>query len=227
MSTTFRFEPLRESVVWTGRYNRIPGKEPVFKAKVDGSARAYWKPWNSGGEILTSGFVDEPGVHAMVKAVNRAKELHAGQAGGAFQINEFGQVICPIVSSSARYWVGNMTGVPSFHDPRDHNGNFELLLPASTKAGTPWERPYIGMKFNLDANDSFYFQEEDGDTKRKIRLSKTDPDLVRRLRQVRGSGQAIRFVVNLHGVALTKTEPDWQPVFVGFIDPNRWFPRQP
>ena len=227
MSTTFQFEPLREPVVWMGRYNRIPGKEPVFKAKVDGSAHAYWKPWNSGGEILTSGFVDEPGVRAMVKAVNRAKELHAGQAGGAFQINEFGQVICPIASCSERYWVGNVTGVPRFADPRDYKATFELRLPPTTNAGTPWERPYIGMKFNLDTSGSIYFQEDDGDTSRKIRLGKSDPDLALRLQQVRGGGQTVRFVVNLHGVVLTKTEPDWQPVFVGFIDPNRWFTRQP
>lgn len=226
MSTTFHFKALPQPVQWTGRYNRIPGKEPVFKAGVDGSALAYWKPWNS-GEILTSGFVDAPGVRPMVIAINRAKELHAGQAGGSFQINEFGQVICPIVSSSGRYWVGDVTGVPSFADPRDGKSTFELRLPPSTNAGTPWERPYIGMKFNLDANDSVYFQEEDGDTKRKIRISKADPNLIRRLRQVRGSGQAIRFIVNLHGVVITKTEPAWQPVFVGYIDPGLWFPIQP
>jgi hypothetical protein len=226
MNVSFKFEALREPVQWTGRYNRIPGKEPVFKAKVDGTAHAYWKPWNS-GEILTSGFVDGQGVRQMVKAVNRAKELHAGQAGGSFQINEFGQVICPIVSSSARYWVGTVAGVPTFHDPRDHSGNFELYLPPSTRPGTSWGRPYIGMKFNLDHNGSIYFQEEDGDTKRKIRLNRADPELVRRLQQVRGSGQTIRFIVNLHGVVVTKREPDWEPLFVGHIDLSRWFPKQP
>ena len=37
----------------------------------------------------------------------------------------------------------------------------------------------------------------------------------------------MRFIVNLHGVVVTKTEPDWQPVFVGFINPDRWFPKEP
>ena len=226
MSTPFQFKALSEPVEWTGHYNRIPGKEPVFKAKVDGSAHAYWSPWNS-GEWLTSAFVHGPGVNQMVKAVNSAKERHTGQAGGAFQINEFGQVICPIASSSERYWVGNVAGVPAFEDPRDDERTFELRLPPSTEAGTPWERPYIGMKFNFDGNDCIYFQEDDGDTKRKIRLSKRDPELVSRLRQVRGSGKSLRFLVNLHGVVLTKTEPDWQPVFVGYIDLSRWFPKHP
>ena len=83
------------------------------------------------------------------------------------------------------------------------------------------------MKFNLDTNDSVYFQEEDGDTKRKIRLNKANPDIIRRLREVRGRGNAIRFIVNLHGVVLTKKEPGWQPVFVGYIDLDSWFPKQP
>jgi len=225
MSTTFQFEALPEPVPWTGRYNRIPGKEPAFKARVDGSACAYWSPWNS-GEWLTSMMIGGPGVSRMVRAVNRAKEIHAGIAGGSFQINEFGQAICPIASSSARYWVGTVTGVPTFQDPRDHAQPFDLLLPPSTAPGTPWERPYIGMRFNLDPKCSIYFQEDDGDTKRKISLDKSDPELVRRLQQVRGSGQTIRFIVNLHGIVLTKKEPDWQPVFVGHIDLNRWFPNQ-
>jgi len=226
MSTTFQFEALKEAVIWTGRYNRIPGKEPAFKARVDGSAQAYWSPWNS-GEWLTSAFVDGSGVRSMVKAVNHAKEQYAGQPGGSFLINEFGQVLCPITSSSVRYWVGTVTGVPSFEDPRRDGDTFELRLPPSTEAGTPWNRPYIGMKFNLDTAGSIYFQEDDGDTRRKHRLGKTDSDLIRRLQKVRGSGQTIRFIVNLHGVVLTKKEPDWQPVFVGHIDLNHWFPKQP
>lgn len=163
----------------------------------------------------------------MVNAVNLAKQGHGHQAGGSFQINEFGQVICPVGAGPERYWVGGVTGVPSFADPREIGTTFELRLPVSTKAGTPWERPYVGMKFILDANDSIYFQEEDGDVKRKIRLGKIDADLIHRFRQVRGCGQAVRFIVNLHGVVLTKTEPGWQPVFIGYIDPNRWFPKQP
>jgi len=225
MSKTFQFEPLREAVKWSGRYNRIPGNEPAFKAGVDDSAHAYWSPWSS-GEWLTSAFVDAPSVRQMAKAVNRAKQRYAGQSGGSFQINEFGQVICPIVDGSQRYWVGTVEGIPSFADPRNGSA-FELRLPPSTTAGTPWDRPYIGMKFNRDANDSIYFQQDDGDAKRKIRLDKAVPDLIRRLGQVRGTGRTIRFMVNLHGVAITKTEPNWQPVFVGCVDLALWFPKQP
>jgi len=225
MSMSFKFETLRTPVEWTGRYNRIPGKEHAFKARVDGSAYAYWSPWDS-GEWLTSDFVGGVGVQQMVRAVNLVKEQHTGHPGGAFQINEFGQVICPISSSTKRYLVGVATGTPTFKDPRHEAKTFDMCPSPSAETGTFWNRPYIGMKFNLDGNDSIYFQEEDGDTKRKIRLGKSDPDLVLRLRQVRGIGQAIRFIVNLHGVVITKKEPDWQPVFVGYIDLKHWYPRQ-
>lgn len=222
MTESFLFQPLPMPVAWTGRYNRIPGKEPVFKAKVDGTLLAYWKPW-PGDECLTSLFVDCPGVRQLASAVNLAKEAQVGVPGGAFQINEFGQVICPTGHGSDRYWVGTVAGVPQFHDPRDGAKPFTLQEPAASAAGKPWERPYIGMKFNLDANDSIYFQQDDGDTRTKLRLSKADPALVRRLRQVRGDGAGLRFVVNLHGVVLTKIEPGSQPVFVGHVDHCQWF----
>jgi hypothetical protein len=171
--------------------------------------------------------VDNIGVHEMVMAINCTKQRYAGQAGGSFQINEFGQVLCPISGSARRYWVGNISGVPLFKDPRNQGATFELRLPASTAPGIPWERPYIGMKFNLDTNDSIYFQEDDGDTRRKIRHTMANPSLIGRLRQVRGGGQTIRFIVNMHGVVLTKKEPGWEPIFVGFIEPSLWFSQQP
>ena len=79
------------------------------------------------------------------------------------------------------------------------------------------------MKFNLDGDDSIYFQQDNGDTQTKIRLRSVDSNLVQRLRSVRSNSSTIRFIVNLHGVALTKVEPDWRPVFVGHIHPARWF----
>ena len=226
MNHNFQFKALPEPLLWEGRYNRIPGKEPTFRAKGDGSAHAYWSPWGS-DVWLTSPFVPVPGVRQMVKAINETKERHAGAPGGAFQINEFGQVLCPIAGTTNRYWVGTVSGVPAFVDPREEGQSFELQVPKSTQAGTPWKRPYIGMKFNLDANESIYFQEEDGDTRHKIRLPKPDASLLRRLQEVRGQGRSIRFIVNLHGVAVTKIEPDWEPVFVGHIDLAKWFPKQP
>lgn len=225
MNAPFKFEALRSPVEWTGRYNRIPGKEPVFKARVNGTAFAYWSPWQS-GEILTSDFVECPGLREMVKAINRAKEAYAGQPGGGFQINEFGQVLCPVVGSSKRYWVGTVTGVPSFRDPRSPGSTFDLALPPSTEVGTPWARPYIGMKFNLDGSGSIYFKEDEEDVSRKLRLSRSYPELVRLLRQVRDHGQTIRFIVNLHGIVVTKREPDWEPVYVGQVDLNRWFQKE-
>jgi hypothetical protein len=226
MSNTFSFQELPKPVVWTGRYNRIPGKEPTFKAKADGTLLAYWRPW-PGDEWLTSPFMDCPAVQRLAAAVNRAKAANAGVPGGAFQINEFGQVICPTNNDREKVWVGTVGGVPRFRDPRDSSKPFELQEPVTSAAGEPWDRPYLGMKFNLDGNDSIYFQQDDGDTRTKLRLGGVDSNLVRRLRSVRGSASNIRFIVNLHGVALTKVEPDWRPVFVGHIDLAQWFPKLP
>jgi hypothetical protein len=223
MSKPFKFEAFKKPALWKGRYNRIPGKEPAFKVKLNGTVLAKWQPEED--EWLTSEFEDSSAVRRLAKAINDAKATHAGSGGGSFQINEFGQVICPIVGASDRYWVGNIEGVPRLIDLRDDEV-FKLRLPASTEPGTPWDRPYIGMKFNLDYNDSIYFKQDDGDVSQKIRLQKENTGLIRRLREVRGSGNTIRFIVNLHGNVITKVEPGGQPVFVGKIDYKQWFPRE-
>lgn len=225
MSAKFKFEPLRKPVRWKGRYNRIPGKEPAFKVKLNGTVYAYWNSWED-DEWLTSQFERTHAVAHLGESVNMVKENHAGQGGGAFQINEFGQVLCPIAQSEDRYWVGNVEGVPRLKDPRTADGGFELKLPASTKPGTPWNRPYIGLKYNLDFNDSFFFKQTDGDTTRKLRCKETDRELVKRLREIRGHGKTLRFIVNLHGVVITRTGTGNRPVYVGRINYDKWFEKQ-
>ncbi len=222
----FKFTPLPKPVEWSGRYNRIPGKEPAFKVTVDDRPYAYWSPWKS-DEWLTSMFIHSPATRQMGKFINQIKREQSGKPGGSFHINEYGQVITPIYASYKRFWVGNVKGLPFLDDPRAPQHPFCLCPPADTQLGAPWNRPYIGMKYNMDNRRSIYFQFEDEDFRYNIRPAKPPKDLIRKIEAVRGAGTPVRFIVNLHGAVITKKAPEWQPVFVGFIKKTEWFPKEP
>jgi hypothetical protein len=214
------FRQLRQPVLWIGHYKRIPGKNTIFKAGVNGRASVRWSPWQS-DELMTSFFAEENSVEEMVSAVNEAKEGFGAGAGGGFMINERGQVIVPMSESGAKYWVGNFQGTPILDDPRD-GSDFTMTAPRGAKCGDLWDRPYLGMIYNLMSDDSITYEKEDADGSRRIALSTAYDELTEALRSLRHG--TIRFIVNLHGVVLTKLEGDAKPVYVTTIDMNSWFP---
>lgn len=221
-----KFTPLTPARLWTGRYSRIPGREPAFHISALGLITVKWTD-HIEDEQLTAPIQPSPDATAMAKAINDIKIKHAGQAGGSFLINEYGQVISPIAGSRDRYLVGEIEGIPQFINPQ--NGEFISLAPPNTATpGLIWSGPYIGMKFNLSYDDRIYFNHEDGDTINKICLNTASDHLIRALRIVRPAG-GIRFIVNLHGAVFTKTQDNlgnWIPVFVTYIDLSKWFPRE-
>jgi hypothetical protein len=221
MNETFQFAPLSVPLPWQGRYARIPGQESAFHAKDEGVAIVWYD--KIAGERLTACITPSPAANSLIEAVDAVKMHFAGRPGGSFQVNEFGDVICPVSNSRERYLVGRITGVPTFYDPRQTGQRFSLMAPPKTTPGSLWEWPYLGMAFNLGADDRIYFQRDDDDGSQRLYPRAQDSILIKNLRSVRPSGQTIRFVVNLHGVALTKCEPDWNPVFAGFIRPTHWF----
>ena len=223
MSAVFAFTALSEPRPWRGRYSRIPGKEPVFHVDAGGRIAVRWYD-SAAGEKLCAQIKASAAATRLGASVNEAKCSFSGGAGGSFAINEFGDVICPVGSGDQRYLVGRVKGVPQFVDPRRAGQEFSLRPPDDVAPGTPWSWPYLGMKFNLDTDDLVYFKMEDPTGTRKIYVQRQDPELAKRLRAVRGGGQVIRFIVNLHGAVFTKREPDWQAVAVGFIRPAFWFP---
>jgi hypothetical protein len=219
-----KFTPQNPAKPWTGRYARIPGKEPAFHVSSSGVITAQWTDYEE-DERLTAPIHDSPGAKALAKALNETKARLTGHAGGSFLINEHRQVICPIAGSYSRFWVGQIDGDLVFKHPVD-GGTVSLAPPRNTSPGRIWKGPYIGMKFNLSGDDRIYFNHEQQDTKQKLWLNKPNSPLIRSLRMVRASG-GVRFIVNHHGAVFTKLQDAserWTPVFVSYIDPVNWYP---
>jgi len=163
----------------------------------------------------------------LAKCINQVKRQRAGQPGGAFIINEFGQVICPIADASLdRYYVGDCQGEIAFSGP---DGNtFTLNDEADLTPGEDWSLPYLGLPYNLSGDGEIYFQVKDGDDTERVRPPCQDEELIQAIRRIRGWG-GVRFLVNPHGIVLTKSEEgafNWRPKYVGRINYDLWFPRE-
>ena len=210
---------------WKGRYRRIPGQEPAFYTNAMDEVLVRWIDRET-GDKLESKIERTPAALALGKSVNDLKELKTGKRGGSFLINEFGQVISPLFGTTNRFIVGEVVGVPRFQDP-DMPGHWFTLTGEGLGRGDVWKYPYIGMAYNL-GESGIYFKFEDDEGSSKQTPTHENQTLVVALRELRPFG-VLRFVVNLHGAALTKvqdSEGQWCPHFVGHINVATWFEKE-
>jgi hypothetical protein len=217
----FKFKPSSPKQ-WSGRYRRPTGGESAYHVDTKGIIEVRW---SDGENKYTCPAIVTSEVHAMAKSVNTAKLLHAGQAGGSFVINEFGQVISAIQNSRLRLLVGEVSGTLWFEDPWRDGAKLTLNAADGLRCGDEWKLPYLGLQYQLSAGSEIYFWREDEERSGKEALPRPDRDLIELLREVRPNG-AVRFIVNHYGLVLTKKpigRDQWQAVFVGKINLEKWF----
>lgn len=218
----FKFQPINPRL-WKGRYRRPVGNEPTYHVSTRGEVNLIWfdEGFRAKCPVIVSVAVKQ-----MADAVNAIKRAKAGQGGGGFVINEFGQVISPIAESRDRYLVGECNGILYFKNSMNNNERTSLN-DSGLKLGDEWKKPYIGISYNLNQYDQICFRKEDEDGCTEIYPSKQDTDLIKKLRKVREDGY-IRFIVNQYGVVLTKKEINgtWKGIYVGQINYDKWFSKE-
>lgn len=198
-----KFEKI-EKQIWAGRYARIPGEETVFHLKRNAGSYQTSILWRIGSERVTCPSADSPAEKALADAVADAKRSMGGAGTGAFQINEFGQVLVPSSNLGGQQCllVGEISGHWHFIDPRD-DSVFDLSGVDGYSGGDLWQRPYIGMRYNLNYRNQIYFWKEDDEGGRTCLPEQQDMKLIERILAIRGYGP-VRFIVNPWGVILTK-----------------------
>ena len=226
----FRFEPIRPRD-WSGRYDRIPGDTTALHVKRIKKSACVAVVWHTDECIYTCKTVDGPHERSLVAAVTKAKRAMGGKMGGSFQINEFGQVLVPATDGAGqRMLAGRAFGSLRFEDPLN-GGTFTLGDDSGLSTGDPWRLPYLGIPHNLSRRSELYFWREDAESGKKEVPHRQDSKLVSALRSIRRSGP-MRFIVNPEGVILTKKSgkleawdpnEDWEPIYVGRVNPNAWF----
>jgi len=209
---------------WHGRYRRIPGKESVLHVRWDGQVQLIWR---DGLYTWICPAIMTRDVISLGKAVNEVKRRYAGQPGGAFVINEYGQVITPVPDTRPRrFYIGYSSGSIVFIGPSGKR--FTLDDDAGLCPGDDWMLPYVGIAYCLSWNNRIYFPMREGIDTECQYPPRQDPNLIRAIRRIRPFG-GVRFIVNPHGIVLTKVEvtpSKWQPKYAGRINYQCWFPRE-
>ena len=226
----FMFKPV-EFRPWQGRYSRIVGKTTALRIRHT-SEKGVWPviEWDYDEGRVISLAVEQGEVQKLVDAVMGAKQKMNGNFGGAFVINEFGQVIVPSsAGDGTRLLVGETDGVLLFDNPLTDEV-IDMSQDEGLEPGDVWDKPYIGIQYNLTRGSSIYFW---GGSESQY-PSQQDKELISKLRAVRRTGP-VRFLVNPYGIVLTKApagnfdperEETWQPVYVGRINKNKWFAKE-
>jgi len=168
----------------------------------------------------------------LVNMVNDVKTSLGQQPNGSFYINEYKQVIVPVVGNENYYLAGTYNMSLSFEfegkiisgEPVDLDGN-------SINPGDDWYGPHVGIPYVLCAggNDIKYTTRPRPNVEKTIKLSKIiGNDLAKsvaeRIRLIKGF-QGGRFYVNeLCSIFTPIQDAELRYVYIGKLDLQQWFP---
>ena len=227
----FRFTPSPPRR-WSGRYARIPGDTTAFHVRLIGPR---WWPtveWTVGYETAHCPMVALNGVVDLANAVNAGKRFLSGSPGGAFLVNEYGQVLVPSQSGNGNVAiVGECAGSMAFRDLLTGNGRFDLTEDHGLTPSVKWELPYVGIVHHLSQRNEIYFWHQGRAGSWKVTPPVQDGALIDSLRDIRPHG-AVRFIATCGGLILTKVpigswrSQRWEPRFVDRIDYKKWFQKE-
>lgn len=226
----FRFRACTP-VPWKGRYTPIIVKESAYHVPPRGFGRwGIVAEWNDPPHRALCWAKEERDLPHLTEAVVGVKERLTGHGGGGFRINEFGQVIVPIANSPIRYLVGEVEGRMTLENPFKTPPFLNLWDDHDLQPGSLWRRPNIGIEYHLSRWNEVYFWRVGDTSEFKEVPPCQDEDLIGYIRAVRPWG-GVRIRVNEYGIILTKAPPKssgdpWQPVYVGRINPGKWFRKE-
>jgi len=169
----------------------------------------------------------------LAKMVNDVKSAISFTPNGSFYINEFKQVIVPVVGSDNYYYAGKYREKLRFEfeeytlsgEPFDLQGN-----PLSV--GDEWGGPHPGIPYVLAAGgrDIKYTYVPRPNVERTVRLSKQIGKMeaaavAGKIMQVKGALGG-RFYVNEYGVIFAPIQEgyDWCYRYLGKLNLKEWFP---
>ena len=169
----------------------------------------------------------------LVSMVNAVKTAHGGAPNGSFYINEYKQVIVPVIGSSDYYLAPSYDKPLRFEfegktlsgEPVDWDGN-----PLSP--GAEWTGPHPGIPYVLAAggNDVYYSYSPRPNVEKRVKLTKvmdspTAVEVAARIRDHKGYSGG-RFYVNEFRSIFAPVQEgyDWRYIYIGELDLGKWFP---
>ncbi len=169
----------------------------------------------------------------LVEMVNEVKNYHASSPGGAFYINEYCQVIVPVVGEEKDYYLAGeynksiefkFEGNILSGDAKDLNGN-------PLKPGDMWIGPHPGIPYVLKAGgkDIYYKYWVRPKVEKEVKLSDTlgreAQKVATDIAKLKGSAGGRFYVNEFKQIFAPKTgEQGLEYIYIGKIDDlNHWF----
>jgi len=169
----------------------------------------------------------------LVRMVNQVK-LSLGQPPhGSFYINEYKQVIVPVVGSDEYYLAGKYEEALRFEfEGKTLSGEAVDLDGNPLSPGDTWVGPHPGIPYKLSAggNDIVYTIRPRPNVEKDVRLSKSiGPEpakkVAARILYFKGYSGG-RFYVNEFCTIFAPVQEgwDWRYIYIGQLDLSIWFP---
>jgi len=170
----------------------------------------------------------------LVAMVNAAKISKGGDPNGAFYINEYKQVIVPVVGCD-KYFLAGEYSTPLRFEFEDKTLSGEAIDPDGNplQPGDLWKGPHPGIPYTLTAGgkDVKYRISPRPNVTRDVKLSKEIGKMealktVNIVKAVKGSDGG-RFYINEFLTMFTpiNEEGEWVYRFIGILDLEHWFPK--
>lgn len=169
----------------------------------------------------------------LVKMVNDVKTTHGVAPGGSFYINEYHQVIVPVVGGGSDYFLAGEYVKPLRFEFEGKviSGEAVDLQGQPLSPGSEWKGPHAGIPYTLSAggNDIYFTFSPRPDLEKKVKLSaqigsELAASAATPIRNIAGHSGG-RFYVNEFGCIFKplSTSHGIQYVYAGKIDLARWF----
>ena len=169
----------------------------------------------------------------LVAMVNAVKTGQGSAPNGSFYINEYNQVIVPVLGSTDYFIAGTYATRLRFEfEGKTLSGEAIDLDGNPISPGGQWTGPHPGIPYVLAAGgaDVYYDSTPRPNVKKRVKLSKVlDPptasEVAGMIREHKGYSGG-RFYVNEFRSIFAPIQEgyDWQYIYVGELDLSKWFP---
>lgn len=171
----------------------------------------------------------------LVQMVNNVKTSFGDQPNGSFYINEYKQVIVPVISNRRYYLAGTYDDKLRFQfEGYTLSGEPYNLGGKPLSPGDEWVGPHPGIPYVLSVRkgmDIKYTVSPRPNVERDVRLTKKIDQIaaektIEQVKAFRGYAGG-RFYVNEHLAMFTPIQEgyDLRYIYIGQLDLNSWFPK--
>jgi len=169
----------------------------------------------------------------LVKMVNDVKTIHGGAPGGSFYINEYHQVIVPVVGSGSEYYLAGEYIKPLRFEfeGKEISGEPINLAGQPLTPGSIWQGPHAGIPYKLAAggNDIYFTFSPRPNVEKKVVLSNEIGKVLAQqaaepIRNLKGHSGG-KFYVNEFGCIFTPISSNYgvEYFYAGQIEFSTWF----